>query len=65
LRKHELTAERLRDAIRRVATDEVFLAPMSALQSSFALAGGVTRAADLIEHASRVGIRHLVESRPD
>mgnify|MGYP002780876510 CR=1 FL=1 len=60
LPKHRFTPADLRGAIERVM-DEAYRANLPALQSSMRLAGGVTRAADLIEEAARVGVAHYAE----
>jgi hypothetical protein len=51
--------------IGRVIQQPGFRANLPALRSSFKLAGGVRRAADLIEEAARVGVAHYRELRPD
>jgi UDP:flavonoid glycosyltransferase YjiC (YdhE family) len=61
LGKGRLTATGLREAIRRVLSDPSFTRNIPAIQSSFSLAGGVRRAADLIEHLADVGIAHYAE----
>jgi|SRR5471032_36815 len=53
LDKSRFGAADLRRAIDRVLTDASFTRAMPALQQAFAAAGGVRRAADLIERASR------------
>ena len=63
LDKSRLTSADLRQAIRRVLSDASFGRRIPAIQSSFALAGGVRRAADLIEHLAAVGVAHYVERR--
>jgi UDP:flavonoid glycosyltransferase YjiC (YdhE family) len=63
LEKHRVGAAELRGAIEQVIHDESFRRRTSAIQSSFALAGGVGRAADLIENAARFGTSHLRERR--
>jgi MGT family glycosyltransferase len=52
LRKHRFTPEQLREHVRRACRSDEFRAKIGALQSGFALAGGVARAADLIEQAA-------------
>lgn len=58
LNKSTFTPEQLRAALLRVLGDDVFRRPIPALKSSFKLAGGARRAADLIEHFVAVGIAH-------
>ncbi len=58
MNKATFTPEELRDAVLRVLQDDSFRRPIPALQSSFKLAGGAPRAADLIEHFVAVGIAH-------
>lgn len=58
LDKTTLTGAELRSAILRVLKDDSFRKPIPAIQSSFQLAGGPARAADLIEHLVAVGIDH-------
>lgn len=58
LDKQHMTAAALRQAIHRVLHEPAFTAHIAPIQSSFALAGGVRRAADLIEHAAVVGVAH-------
>jgi UDP:flavonoid glycosyltransferase YjiC (YdhE family) len=53
LEKHRVTAPELRAAIVRVIEEEAFRRGIVAIQRSFDLAGGVRRAADLIECAAR------------
>ena len=61
--KHRFTPEGLRQAVLRVSREEAFMRNIPAIQSSFALAGGVHRAADLIEHAAAVGTAHDLPRR--
>jgi UDP:flavonoid glycosyltransferase YjiC (YdhE family) len=61
LAKHLATPAELRAALARVMGDEGVSARIAAVQSSFALAGGVRRAADLIEQAAWVGVDHYRE----
>ncbi|HNO63109.1 MAG TPA: glycosyltransferase [Thauera aminoaromatica] len=56
--KSTFTPQELRGAVQRVLEDDSFRRPIPALQSSFKLAGGAQRAADLIEHRVAVGIAH-------
>lgn len=56
--KSTFTPEELRSAVLRVLQDDSFRRPLPALQSSFKLAGGARRAADLIEHFLAVGVAH-------
>jgi polyene glycosyltransferase len=63
LDKTRLRADALASALRRVAGDPAFRAPIPALQSCVRLAGGVRRAADLIEHVAAHGVRHLAAPR--
>lgn len=58
LRKDRCTPTELRESVTRVILDEAFHVPIPALRSSFALAGGACRAADLIEHVAQVGTDH-------
>lgn len=58
LDKGRFTAEDLRRSILRVLRDDSFRRNIPAVQSSMQLAGGVRRAADLIEHAAAVGCAH-------
>jgi MGT family glycosyltransferase len=48
LDKSRFTPTQLRDCIMRVMNEETFRIPIPAIQSSFRLAGGIKRAADLI-----------------
>jgi MGT family glycosyltransferase len=57
LHKQRFTADALRDAIMRVIEDDTFRARIPPVQAAFARAGGVRRAADLIEQAARSAIR--------
>jgi len=54
LDKHRFTPEQLREHVRHACRSDEFRAKIGALQSGFALAGGVGRAADLIEQAAAV-----------
>jgi MGT family glycosyltransferase len=63
LGKSRLTPAELRHAIRRILSDDSFGRRIPEIQSSFALAGGVRRAADLIEHLAAVGVAHYAERR--
>jgi UDP:flavonoid glycosyltransferase YjiC (YdhE family) len=58
LDKHQFSATQLRAAIHQVAHEDGFRRGIPAIQSSFRLAGGVSRAADLIEHAAAFGVQH-------
>ena len=58
LDKHQLSASQLRVAIHQVTQEDRFRRGIPAIQSSFRLAGGVRRAADLIEHAAAFGVQH-------
>jgi UDP:flavonoid glycosyltransferase YjiC (YdhE family) len=49
LDKTSFTTEKLRDAIDRVMNDAAFRSPIAAIQESFREAGGIKRAADIIE----------------
>jgi UDP:flavonoid glycosyltransferase YjiC (YdhE family) len=49
LNKTRFTTEELRQAIERVMRDAAFRAPIGAIRESFRKAGGIARAADLIE----------------
>lgn len=63
--KSTFTPDELRAAVRRVLHDDSFRRPIPALQSSFQLAGGARRAAELIEHFVAVGIAHYTRgARP-
>ena len=55
LDKHRFAPEQLREHVRHACRSDEFRAKVSALQSGFALAGGVARAADLIEQAAAAG----------
>jgi UDP:flavonoid glycosyltransferase YjiC (YdhE family) len=55
LDKQRFTAAELRDSIRRVLSDPAFERNIPAIRASFARAGGVRRAADLIEQAAGTG----------
>ena len=63
LEKHRFTPDELHQAVLRVSREEAFANSIPAIQSSFALAGGVHRAADLIEHAVAVGTAHYLPRR--
>jgi MGT family glycosyltransferase len=63
LRKDQFTPDDLRESVSRVIRDDAFRRPIRAIQSSFELAGGVRRAADLIEHAAWVGTNHYRTGR--
>ncbi len=52
LSKHALRAEDVRAAVRRVAGDPAFRRPIRGLQAVLLAAGGVERAADLLEDAA-------------
>ena len=52
LSKQGLRADAVRASVRRVVDDSAFRRPMPALQSALAAAGGVERAADLLEGAA-------------
>jgi UDP:flavonoid glycosyltransferase YjiC (YdhE family) len=58
LDKRRLSGEALRSAIRTVLREPRFAHNTRRIRSSFALAGGVRRAADLIEHAAVFGVDH-------
>ncbi len=58
LDKLRFSTSDLRRAVDQVVCDERFRRPMPALQRGFRLAGGVERAADLIEHAATFGVDH-------
>ena len=57
LDKTRFTAGELRRAISRVMHEDSFRSPIPAIQASFRLAGGVSRAADLIRAMRRTGAR--------
>lgn len=59
LDKQTFSAAELRLQIERVIHDERFRAPMPSIRAAFRLAGGVSRAADLIEHVARFGTARL------
>jgi UDP:flavonoid glycosyltransferase YjiC (YdhE family) len=63
LDKNGVSGAALRDAIRRVLTEPSFGEALPPLQSSFRLAGGVRRAADLLEALAAVGVGHYAEKR--
>jgi polyene glycosyltransferase len=52
LAKHRFTPEQLRARIRQAIASDAFRANMAVLRQTFVLAGGVSRAADLIEDAA-------------
>jgi UDP:flavonoid glycosyltransferase YjiC (YdhE family) len=52
LDKHRFTPEQLRARIRQAIASDAFRANMAVLRQTFVLAGGVSRAADLIEDAA-------------
>jgi MGT family glycosyltransferase len=58
LDKVTFTPDQLRAAVRRACAEPGLRRTMPALRSSFELAGGVRRAADLIEQAASVGVDH-------
>jgi UDP:flavonoid glycosyltransferase YjiC (YdhE family) len=62
LPKKALKAEAVRAAVRRVIDEPAFRRPMPRLQAALLAAGGVKRAADLIEDAARI---HWQGSRPN
>jgi MGT family glycosyltransferase len=62
LPKQALQADALRAAVRSVADEPVFRRPMRRLQAALQAAGGVERAADLLEDAAR---RHWQDIKPD
>jgi UDP:flavonoid glycosyltransferase YjiC (YdhE family) len=64
LRKDRFTPAELRESVTRIIRDEAFRLPIPAIRSSFNLAGGARRAADLIEHAERVGTDHYRTDLP-
>jgi polyene glycosyltransferase len=53
LSKQALKADAVRMAVRRVVDDVAFRRPMSRLQAALRAAGGVERAADLLEDGAR------------
>lgn len=55
LDKHQFSPEALRTAIARVLDDETFRARIPPIQAVFARAGGVRRAADLIQQTAQRG----------
>ena len=57
-----LARRKLSGAIQRVLRDGAFRRPIPAIQSSFQLAGGARRAADVIEHFVAVGAAHHTRS---
>jgi UDP:flavonoid glycosyltransferase YjiC (YdhE family) len=62
LDKHRFTPEQLRQHVRHACRSDEFRAKMGALQSGFALAGGATRAADLIEQAAAAAVVRTADS---
>jgi len=60
--KSTFTPAELRQTVLRVLEDDRFRRPIPALQSSFKLAGGARRAADLIEHFVAHGIAHYTRA---
>ncbi|HEY2592537.1 MAG TPA: glycosyltransferase [Chloroflexota bacterium] len=58
LDKQTLSPAMLRQAIATVLHEPRFVRNIAPIRSSFVLAGGVRRAADLIEHAAAVGVDH-------
>jgi UDP:flavonoid glycosyltransferase YjiC (YdhE family) len=58
LDKLRFSPPELQHALHRAMVDERFRRPMPALQRRFRLAGGVERAADLIEHVAAFGVDH-------
>lgn len=64
LDKGTFTGTELRRALLRVLQEDSFRRAIPAIQSSFQLAGGARRAADLIEHFVGVGITHYTRPRP-
>ncbi|APR82782.1 Glycosyltransferase [Minicystis rosea] len=60
--KTRFTETELSRAILRVLHDGAFRRPIPAIQSSFQLAGGARRAADVIEHFIAVGTAHYTRS---
>jgi hypothetical protein len=62
LDKSRFTEAELGAAIRRVLHDGAFRRPIPAIQSSFRLAGGVRRAADVIEHFVAFGVAPYTRS---
>jgi UDP:flavonoid glycosyltransferase YjiC (YdhE family) len=58
LEKDGLTAQTLRGAILAVLHEPAYARLIAPIQSSFELAGGVRRAADLVEHAAVFGVEH-------
>lgn len=60
--KSTFTPAELRQTVLRVLKEDRFRRPIPALQSSFKLAGGARRAADLIEHFVAHGIAHYTRA---
>ncbi|MBL9005522.1 MAG: glycosyltransferase family 1 protein [Myxococcales bacterium] len=60
--KSTFTPAELRQTVLRVLEEDRFRRPIPALQSSFKLAGGARRAADLIEHFVAHGIAHYTRA---
>jgi polyene glycosyltransferase len=58
LSKNALRADAVRAAVRSVMNDPAFRRPMPGLQSALAAAGGVERAADLLEDAAFSSQKH-------
>jgi UDP:flavonoid glycosyltransferase YjiC (YdhE family) len=58
LDKRRLSGGALRSVIQRVLREPHFARNTARIRSSFELAGGVRRAADLIEHAAVFGVDH-------
>jgi UDP:flavonoid glycosyltransferase YjiC (YdhE family) len=56
LDKHRFTPEQLREHVRQACSSDEFRAEIGALQSGFMAAGGVARAADLIEQAAAAAV---------
>jgi UDP:flavonoid glycosyltransferase YjiC (YdhE family) len=64
LEKSRFTSDTLRRAIARVLHEPSFRAPIPALQDAFKRAGGVARAADLLEQAAAAGRRWTGATAP-
>lgn len=62
LNKHRFTPDQLRARIRQAIASDAFRANMAVLRQTFALAGGVSRAADLIEDAAAQAPRRVAHS---
>jgi UDP:flavonoid glycosyltransferase YjiC (YdhE family) len=64
LEKSRFTSDTLRNAVARVLHEPSFRTPIPALQDAFSRAGGVSRAADLIEQAAAAGRRWTGATAP-